>query len=92
VELGSKWFKAHDREIKPVFHNKILHLKWVSSGLFDAPPKIAEADTVLIDCLLDELSQLSDAQLKTRAYLTAPMKEALKAERKGIRQLNRPLL
>lgn len=92
VELGSKWFKAHGDEIAPAFRNKLLYLTWVASELFDTPNNIAIDDKALIDNLLDELSQLTDAQLKTKAYLTRPMKEALRAERRGLRQLNRSLL
>ena len=93
VELGSKWFKEHSDNIKISMRDKILHLSWIDSDLFALPaPILDEHDKGLIDAILDEAAQISDTQLKTRAYLTHPMKAALKAEREGYPQLNKPLL
>lgn len=92
VELGSRWFKNHADVVKPVLIDSILHLRWIEGGLFDGEPEIPVDHKKRIDQILAEIENLSDSQLKTKAYLTAPMKEALQAERRGIRQLNRPLL
>jgi uracil-DNA glycosylase family 4 len=92
VELGSRWFKNYVDVIKPLMIDSVPHLRWIGDGLFSEIPKISNDHQFRIDQILSEIEKLSDAQLKTKAYLTAPMKDALKAERLGIRQLNRPLL
>lgn len=92
VELGSRWFKNYADIVKPVVIDSVLHLRWIEGGLFDAIPDIPFEYKTRIDQVLSEIGQLSDAELKSKAYLTKPMKAALRAERDGIRQLNRPLL
>jgi len=92
VELGSRWFTAYQDEIKVVKKNGVLHIIWINRDLFANVPEIDDSIKTQIDRLLSDIDLLSDAQLKARAYLTPPMREALKAERKGIRQLNKPLL
>lgn len=92
VELGSRWFKSYADVVKSAMIDSVLHLRWIEDGLFGDRPEISAEHQIRIDQILSEIEKLSDAQLKTKAYLTAPMKEALRVERDGIRQLNRPLL
>lgn len=92
VELGSRWFKDHENEIEITFEKKIPYVHWSNGNLFSSPPDVGNEDRHLIDNLIDQLAKLSDAQLKTRAYLTKPMKDALIAERTGASRLNMPLL
>jgi len=92
VELGSRWFKDHENEIEITFEKKIPYVHWSNGNLFSSPPDVGNEDRPLIDSLIDQLAKLSDAQLKTRAYLTKPMKDALIAERTGASRLNMPLL
>jgi uracil-DNA glycosylase family 4 len=92
VELGSRWFKDHQEEIEVTFKNKIPFVHWRNASLFSTAPELNIDDRPAIDELIDELASLSDAQLKTKAYLTDPMRKALIAERNGVSRLNMPLL
>lgn len=44
-----------------------------------------------LDVILAEYGGLSEAQIKTRAYLTEPVKSILKRQRQGARMLNHPV-
>jgi uracil-DNA glycosylase family 4 len=92
VELGSRWYKTYDGQIEFRMHNGRPWLSWHSNGLFDTAPSVDGDDRRFIDNILGNLRSLSDAQIKTKSYLTRPMKQSLKAERSGAMQLNRPLL
>ena len=92
VELGSRWYKSYADKVAFKTLNGRPWLSWYSSGLFHNEPPIDESDRRFVDSVLTAIRPLSDAQLKTRSYLTGPMKESLKAERAGAMQLNRPLL
>lgn len=91
VELGSRWFKDHQTELSVKKSNGVVQITWKNSDLFQESPKVEAETRVMIDWIIDETSSLNDSQLKTRAYLTKPMKAALKAERFGSTQLNKPL-
>ena len=91
VELGSKWYKDSDL-VEMTFERGKPFVHWLNSGLFQKPIDLESDLTTYIDGWLDELAQLSDAELKTRAYLTRPMKNALRAEKQGKIGLNRALL
>lgn len=92
VELGSRWYSAHQDEIKISVKDGSPIISWRARDFFTQAPRIRGEISKPIDQLLAEIEGLNDAQLKVRAYLTRPMKEALRAERRGVRQLNKPLL
>lgn len=91
VELGSRWYKKFDA-VDVSFRAGLPILKWRSSGLFAEKITLANPVRDAVDALLQPLENLSEAELKTRAYLTSPMKRALRAERTGLVGLNRALL
>jgi uracil-DNA glycosylase family 4 len=93
VELGSRWYKRFQEELLWRRTGEQLLIQWQGRGLFDEhdeplPPNILGVASKVIA----ETQSLSDAELKTKSYLTKPMRESLKAERAGRSQLNRPLL
>ena len=93
VELGSRWYKRFQDELTFRRTGEQMFLEWRERGLFDAhgsplSPDVREVATKVVA----DIKRLSDAQLKTKSYLTEPMKEYLRAERAGRSQLNRPLL
>lgn len=92
VELGSRWFKAFEANIKTFSVDSKLHVAWNGNGLFDAEPKLPGNIRQSINKILTDTTGLDDSQLKTRVYLTGPMKAALRLEQGGMRQLNKPLL
>jgi len=91
VELGSRWYKKFDA-LDVSFRAGLPILTWRSGGLLAEKITLANPVQVAIDELLKPLGNLSEAELKTRAYLTNPMKRALRAERSGLIGLNRALL
>jgi uracil-DNA glycosylase family 4 len=91
VELGTKWYKKFD-ELNVSFKSGAPVLNWRDAGFFSMEIEIPVQQRKVVDDLLETLSGLSDRQLKTRAYLTRPMKRALRAERSGLVGLNRALL
>jgi uracil-DNA glycosylase family 4 len=93
VELGSRWYKRFQEEFLCRRRGEQLVIEWQGMGLFDEPEK--KLPTRLRDVasnVVAETRPLTDAELKTKSYLTKPMREYLKAERAGRSQLNRPLL
>lgn len=93
VELGSRWYKRFQNDVLCRSAGGQLLLEWRERGLFDTtdqrlPPGIREVASNVVA----EAKHLSDSQLKTKSYLTKPMKEYLRAERAGRSQLNKPLL
>jgi len=91
VELGGGWHRQFE-EIRLRKTREKLSLEWQGSMLFEASPDIKETDRRTVDALIDSIAPLTDEQLKTRVYLTKPMRAALAAEKMGASQLNRPLL
>jgi hypothetical protein len=92
VELGSRWFKSHEEQLAVTFRDRKPWLTWIDGGLFGGRPKLEAGWAEIVEDVLARIRSLSDAELKTRAYLTAPMKRSLREERLGFTQLNRPLL
>jgi len=92
VELGSRWFKSYEDQVLFQLKSGRPWLSWRNTGLFCDPVALENADKELIDRVLTSIASLDDAQLKIRSYLTTPMRRALRAERTGQVQLNRPLL
>lgn len=92
VELGSRWFKhfGDALQVKTVRGNPVL--RWRATDLFSEQQKLDQALEPFLKSLLEELRGLNESELKTRSYLTEPMKRSLREERAGLRQLNRPLL
>jgi uracil-DNA glycosylase family 4 len=93
VELGSRWYKRFQNEMLCRRTGDQLLLEWRGLGLFDdrqdsLPTEIRDVAAGVIT----DTKSLSDAQLKTKSYLTKPMKDYLRAERSGRSQLNRPLI
>jgi uracil-DNA glycosylase family 4 len=91
VELGSRWYKKFEA-LDVSFQAGVPVLNWRQAGLFAEKPQLHDTTRRVLDDLLQPLSRLSESELKTRAYLTAPMKRALRAERSGLIGLNRALL
>lgn len=93
VELGSRWYKRFQAELLYRHSGEQLLIEWRERGLFEKsqqhlPPWLHDVAVAVVA----ETKRLSDSQLKTKSYLTKPMKEYLRAERSGHSQLNRPLL
>jgi uracil-DNA glycosylase family 4 len=91
VELATKWHQDFD-DVELTFSMGQPVLNWKGSDLFRESIEIDPSVRSFIDELLEPLAGLSEAQLKTSAYLTRPMKMALRAEREGHSGLNRALL
>lgn len=92
VELGSRWFKSFSQQIQTFSLNGKPYVRWQHAGLFEETPPLNEESRSFIDATIDRIGVLTDSELKSRVYLTDPMKQSLLAERAGVRQLNRPLL
>jgi uracil-DNA glycosylase family 4 len=92
VELGSRWFKSYEDQIAFQVKSGRPWILWRNSGLFSDSVPIRDEDRRLVDRVLSSIARLDDAQLKTKSYLTTPMRQALRAEKTGHGQLNRPLL
>jgi hypothetical protein len=69
-----------------------VQLRWQAPTLFPSSKDVEAMVKSQADAVLTEIASISDSQLKTKAYLTEPMKAVLRAERAGSSQLNRPLL
>nr|WP_281421739.1 uracil-DNA glycosylase family protein [Aquisediminimonas profunda] len=91
VELGSRWYKKFE-SVDVSFRSGKPILNWNGGDLFSERVPLAESLKAEVDELLSALTQLSESELKTRAYLTSPMKRALRAERVGLIGLNRALI
>jgi uracil-DNA glycosylase family 4 len=92
VELGSRWFKSHEEQVGLTFRAGKPWLSWSGGGLFGGAPRLDPVVGQIVDDVLARVRDLNDAELKTKAYLTAPMKRSLREEKLGLTQLNRPLL
>jgi uracil-DNA glycosylase family 4 len=93
VELGSRWYKRFQDEVLFRRSGEQTILEWRDGGLFGTTEEpLTPGVRELAAEVIAETKSLSDAQLKTKSYLTKPMKDYLRAERAGLRQLNRPLL
>lgn len=94
VELGSRWYNQFDGCLRLGRARGQPWLSWVPEGLFDnlREPSASDDLALLVAEMVSRTSDISDAQLKTRAYLTAPMKELLRREKLGESTLNRPLM
>lgn len=92
VELGSRWFKAYEDQVSVVFRDRKPWLQWTDGGLFGFTPDVRAGWLGIVEEVLTKVRALSDGEMKTKAYLTAPMKRSLREERLGYTQLNRPLL
>ena len=92
IAFGSRWFKSFSQQIQTFSLNGKPYVRWQHAGLFEEIPTLNEELRRFIDATIDRIGVLTDSELKSRAYLTDPMKRSLLAERAGVRQLNRPLL
>lgn len=91
VEIATKWHRDFD-DIDFVFVNGQPTFFWNGGGFFKDEVGIDPNVLSVVDSLLEPLLGLNEAELKTSAYLTRPMKMALRAERDGRSGLNRALL
>ena len=91
VELGTKWYKKYDG-LHITFQSGVPILNWCKNDLFFLNPNINFVHQRWVNEFLDSLGTPTDSKLKTRAYLTAPMKRALNSEKFGRVGLNRALL
>jgi uracil-DNA glycosylase family 4 len=93
VELGSGWYKRFSEEVIYRRNGDRLEIEWRGASLFATPEQRLAPDIVEVATeVAAETRPMSDSQLKTKSYLTRPMREYLRAERAGRSQLNRPLL
>lgn len=90
VELATKWHRDFD-DVDLIFSKGQPTFFWKGSTLFKEEVQIDPEVRSVVDALLEPLAGLNEAQLKTSAYLTRPMKMALRAERAGLSGLNRAL-
>jgi len=92
VELGSRWFRRFESELIARRQGDQILIESKGRGLFELPvAPLPQRLREIAQTVAGELAPLSDAQLKTKSYLTKPMKDRLLAERAGFSQLNRPL-
>lgn len=91
VELGGGWHRHFDGIALRRSGGKLM-LEWRGPALFESGPEVSSDDQIAVEELLNSITPLTDEQLKTRVYLTKPMRKALAAEKAGVSQLNRPLL
>ena len=93
VELGSRWYRRFQDDVLFQRTGEQTILKWRERGLFDTTQQLLAPEVRDVAArVVAETKCLTDSELKTKSYLTKPMKEYLRAERAGVRQLNRPLL
>lgn len=94
VELGSRWYKKFSDQLRIRKSSESLTLEWLGSELFESAQSVSIAPRVseIADQIIKSTSRLTDAQLKTRVYLTEPMKRVLRDEKAGHRMINKPLL
>lgn len=90
VELATKWHQDFD-DVEITFSKGQPRLHWTGDDLFSGEIQIDPNVRPVVDQLLEPLKDLNEAHLKTIAYLTRPMKAALRAERAGNASLNRAL-
>lgn len=94
VELGSRWYRRFEPALRVRRSASGITLEWQPSSLFESG-KVEAVDprlATIVDRVLSSSAHSSDGQLKTRAYLTRPMKQVLRAEKAGQVRLNAPLL
>lgn len=91
VDLGSRWYNRYAGKMT-VRKNPNISLRWNETMLFEPhQSQISEETLSLIDEVVLSTKHLDDAKLKTKVYLTAPMKRFLEMEKRGMSALNRPL-
>lgn len=94
VELGSRWHSRFEPELIIRRTGGTVMYEMPTGDLFTTGHQAL--DDVALEGIVEDIvattGRLSDAALKTRVYLTWPMREILKAEKAGQRMLNRPLL
>jgi uracil-DNA glycosylase family 4 len=94
VELGSRWYVRFDDQVAIRKSAGSLMLEWRENGFFERKTEISMNPKLsrVVDEVIDSTARLSDSQLKTRTYLTEPMKRVLRAEKAGQTMINKPLL
>ena len=55
-------------------------------------PQLNDDDSAILLEVLERYGDMTNSQIKSAAYRTAPMRELLKRERAGERTLNEPVL
>lgn len=91
VDLGGNWYSRFENV--RIQRGSIPRFSFETAGLFQAAPdRLDEASSKIVDRICNEVRELSDPQLKTKAYLTGPMRKLLAEERAGRSTLNFPLL
>ncbi len=91
VELATKWHREFN-DVEFLYVNGQPTFQWKGNDLFQGGVELNPNIRSVVDLLLEPLLGLNEAELKTSAYLTRPMKSALRAERDGRSALNRVLL
>jgi uracil-DNA glycosylase family 4 len=90
VELGGRWFEKFP-ELK-VVKSSNPRLVWNGLPLLaEGVTSLPEETRQLVIEVVEQVRAISEAQLKTKVYLTQPMKSILRAERSGAYALNYPI-
>lgn len=91
VELGSRWYQRFD-QVKVQRSDASLRIVWLEGDLFTPPATTVDGDLrEVIDEVVNSTAALTESALKTRVYLTPPMKRLLLEEKAGERRLNYPI-
>lgn len=91
VELGGRWYNRFAGKIKIIRGDRPI-LKWNSDDLFvEERFEIERSVRSITDDLIAKMGSLDDQMLKTKTYLSQPMRRILKLEKSGYSTLNRPL-
>lgn len=90
VELGGNWY--HRFAALSVSKGRLPILRMAPRSLFEpSHPDIDHEILESISKIIDSISTIDDSRLKTKAYLTRPMKTLLRMEKTGRSALNYPL-
>jgi hypothetical protein len=90
VDLGGNWYTRFDS--LRLVRGAVPRFSWKEAGLFESNLGLDSHLVEAIERVCSDTQSLSDAELKTKVYLTKPMRHLLAQERLGRSTLNHPLL
>ncbi|ALH79902.1 uracil-DNA glycosylase [Sphingopyxis macrogoltabida] len=92
VDLGGRWYSRFPDSLEAT-KSAMPILTWRTRGLFDEEEhQVSDEALALIREVANQTEMLNEGQLKTKVYLTEPMKRYLKMEKQGFSSLNMRLL
>jgi len=89
-KLKDEIVKMHDYEIKSYFDNRIPILKLGPNPRFNI--KLNEDILNIVFEIIEKYGNLNESSIKTKVYLTPPMKYIIKQEKYGREMYNKPLI